>query len=64
MWSHMQTGAIPSRPLILVGPGWRSVIEQFLVVLGGYVPETSRKLLDFAGDVDMAFAKLSEKFEH
>ena len=61
MWSHMQTGAISSRPLILVGPGWRSVILQFLAVLGDYVPESSRKLLDFAEDVDIAVAKLSEK---
>lgn len=61
MWSHMQTGAIPSRPLILIGPGWSSVIERFLAVLGDYVPEKSRKLLDFAENVDIAFAKLSEK---
>ena len=61
MWSHMQTGAISPRPLILIGPGWKSVIETFFAVLDGYVPEQSRKLLDFAEDVDAAFAKLNAK---
>lgn len=63
MWSHMQTGAIYPRPLILIGPGWKSVIETFFAVLDGYVAEKSRKLLDFAEDVDAAFAKLNARMD-
>jgi uncharacterized protein (TIGR00730 family) len=60
MWSHLQTGAIPVRPLILVGPEWRATIEGFFAELGMYIPEKYRKLLTFVPDVDQAFAELQE----
>jgi uncharacterized protein (TIGR00730 family) len=58
MWSHLQTGIISPRPLILVGAGWQRVLEQFFESMGSFVPHPHRKLLAFAKDVDQAFAML------
>jgi uncharacterized protein (TIGR00730 family) len=58
MWSHLQTGIIPPRPLILVGAGWRQVLDQFFASLGAFVPDPYRKLLSFAENADQAFAML------
>lgn len=58
MWSHLQTGGITPRPLILVGAGWREVMEQFFKSFGRFVPEKYRRILSFAEDVDQAFAML------
>lgn len=58
MWSHLQTGIISPRPLILVGAGWQQVLEQFFESLGSYIPHPHRKILSFAKDVDQAFAML------
>jgi uncharacterized protein (TIGR00730 family) len=58
MWSHLQTGIIPPRPLILVGAGWHQVLEQFFKSLGAFVPHRYRKILSFAENADQAFAML------
>ena len=55
MWSHLQTGAITRRPLILVGSEWRMTLEAFFTELGAYVPEKYRQLLIFAQDVEQAY---------
>lgn len=60
MWSDLQTGAIARRPLILVGSGWQSVIEQFYAALGEYVGEQYRDLLSFVEDVEEAVHALAE----
>jgi uncharacterized protein (TIGR00730 family) len=57
-WSHLQTGAIAPRPLILVGPGWKSVMDTFLATFTGYVPEQHRRWLSFAPDVSNAVRML------
>jgi len=53
-WSSLQTGAISSRPLILIGPGWQAVIEQFNHVFRSYVAERHRRLLTLAPSVEAA----------
>jgi hypothetical protein len=58
MWSNLQTGVITPRRLILVGPGWRSVIDQFVTIFGGYVLPQHRQLITFAPDVESAVAFL------
>lgn len=55
MWSQLQTGGISRRQLILIGPGWKGVIEQFFVVFSAYVREAHRDLLTFAPDVAAAY---------
>jgi hypothetical protein len=54
MWTQLLIGAIPSRPLILVGSGWQATMDQFYRSFDGYVPERQRKWLSFADDVEEA----------
>lgn len=60
MWSHMHTGAIPKRPLILVGPGWSKLIAMFFVEFDAFVPDEARKLVYFADDAEAAFDLLTQ----
>ncbi|MBW8009904.1 MAG: LOG family protein [Chloroflexi bacterium] len=58
MWNHMQTESIPTRPLILIGEGWRQTIQLFLLSLDEYTSAEHRKLLSYAPDVETAFSQL------
>ena len=58
MWNQIQTQAIPSRPLILIGEGWKEMFEGWFAINGAYVPPDHRRLLSFAPDVDTAFKHL------
>jgi uncharacterized protein (TIGR00725 family) len=59
MWSHLLTGAIKPRKLILVGPGWKALIETMYATMGEYTPQEQRKWLLFAPDGEQAFELLS-----
>jgi predicted Rossmann-fold nucleotide-binding protein len=65
MWSQLQTGGIPGRRLILIGPEWKAVMEHFLSAFKAYVPEPYPDLLAFAPEVDTAYRMLeaSEDFD-
>ena len=54
MWSNLQTGVIAPRPLILVGPGWKALMNQFVTVFDGYVQPQHYQQLFFAPDVEAA----------
>jgi hypothetical protein len=54
LWSHLQTGAIPPRRLILVGEGWKTVFETFWNTFDRQVAPKYRGLLTFAVDVEQA----------
>lgn len=58
MWSQLQTGAIKPRRLILIGPGWQVLVNQFYDEFDVYIPEPHRRLIAFASDVDAAFQML------
>jgi uncharacterized protein (TIGR00730 family) len=49
-WNQLLTDAIPPRPLILIGPDWRTVFDTFYQQLGDYVPADQRTWLHFAAD--------------
>jgi uncharacterized protein (TIGR00730 family) len=53
-WNLMIVASIPPKPLILTGPGWRSVIESFCNSFDIYVPQNQRVLLQFAPDIRTA----------
>lgn len=53
-WNHLLIGALPPRPLVLVGAGWRQVMATLFSVLGDYIPEPQRRWLIYAEDVDQA----------
>ncbi len=59
-WNLMIVNAMPHKPLILIGEGWKSVIESFYRSLDGYIPQHQRDLLHFATDVQVAAKILSD----
>lgn len=58
MWSHLQTKAISPRPLILVGSGWKSMLETFFNEFKPYISVEYRSLLTFVPTVDKVLEKL------
>jgi hypothetical protein len=61
MWNHMQTQAIPTRPLVLIGPGWQETIGTFWRVFDGHVPIQHRSLLTFAEDIEEAISFINHR---
>ena len=59
-WNLLLTAILPPRPLILIGPGWRTTIEQFLAEQGEFIPEAQRQWISFAPDTDSAVQQLQE----
>ena len=55
MWNLMQTAAIPTRPLALVGEGWADVIDSLFQGQADYIPEAHRTQISLAPDVETAF---------
>jgi uncharacterized protein (TIGR00730 family) len=58
MWNLMVVESIHRRPLILIGSGWQSVLDQVFTQLDGYTPTHQRELLSFAKDIHTAIEKL------
>ncbi len=57
-WNRVLIRAIPPRPLILIGAGWRQTFHTFFSTLDEYVHPEHRSLLSFASDPAAAAAKL------
>ena len=60
MWSHLQTGVITYRPLILVGAGWQQTMRTFISSFERYIPEKYRQLIQFAADINTAVAIIDQ----
>lgn len=60
MWSQMQTGVVPQKPLILVGAGWQKVFEQLYTTMDAYIPAQHRDLLAFAPTIEDAIVQLKQ----
>lgn len=58
MWNLMVVDSLPRRPLILVGQGWKSTLDQFFTSFENYMPMRQRDDLMFAEDVQRAVEKL------
>ncbi len=59
-WNLLITHILPPRPLILIGPGWQSVIRKLLSEQGEFIPESQRRWVSFAPNVDTAFQHLQQ----
>jgi uncharacterized protein (TIGR00730 family) len=59
-WNHLVIQAIPPRPLILIGPGWRETFDTFFRVMDRYIPAPQRRWLLFAEDAASAVQLLSQ----
>ncbi len=60
MWNLMIIGSQHRRPLILIGSGWQSVIDQVYATMDSYVSASQRELVQFAAD-NQAAVKMLEK---
>jgi uncharacterized protein (TIGR00725 family) len=58
MWNRLIIKAIAARPLILIGPAWRSVIASFLDQQGQYLTERDRQWLSFTNSIEEAVEKI------
>jgi uncharacterized protein (TIGR00730 family) len=47
-WNLIIIGAIPKKPLILLGEEWHNVIDSFFQAQGNYIPLNQRPYLQFA----------------
>jgi len=61
MWNRLIIKAIPPRPLILIGTGWKTTLQSFLDEQGQYVVEADRRWLAFVDTPEEAAAKLHRK---
>ena len=59
-WNLMVVASIPSKPLILTGAGWKSVMESFYNSFEAYIPPNQRALLQFAADIQSAVNMLEK----
>ncbi|PKO12336.1 MAG: DNA-binding protein [Chloroflexi bacterium HGW-Chloroflexi-10] len=58
MWNKIQIQAIPVMPIILIGTGWKKVMETLFAEQGEYIAETYKKWILFAETIDETFALL------
>jgi len=58
MWNLMIVESLHRRPLILIGNGWQSVLDQVFTQLDTYTPAHQRELLTFAKDIHTAISLL------
>ena len=57
-WNLMIVDAMPGKPLILVGPGWQAVIEEFTARFQVYIGAQALRMLGHAADVVQAVEML------
>ncbi len=60
MWNLMAVESLPRKPLILVGGGWQSTLDQFFNSFESYMPFRQRDSLSFAEDVHVAVELLNQ----
>lgn len=60
-WNLMIVRSRDPIPLILLGEGWRRVLEGFLQVFGEYTPDGQRRFLLFAPDEQAAVGMLEAR---
>jgi uncharacterized protein (TIGR00730 family) len=57
-WNLMIVESMHRRPLILIGDGWQTVLDQVLRSFEGYISETQTELLQYAPNVQSAVTML------
>jgi len=62
MWTHLLTGAISPRPLILIGEEWKETFNQFYNWFDVYIPMNQRDYVVFSANINEAFKLLNVKF--
>ena len=60
LWNRMIIDAVPHKPLILSGDGWKSAFEALFSAQDSYLGEPQRRLLAFVPSVEAAVASLPQ----
>ena len=60
LWSHLQTAVLSPRKLIVIGDGWKTVLETFWKTFDGQIAPKYRSLVTFVPDVEQAVRFLAE----
>jgi uncharacterized protein (TIGR00730 family) len=58
LWNQVLVHAIPAKPMILVGDGWKHTFESLLESQGSYIAAHDRGMITYAPDVDAAVKML------
>lgn len=59
MWNNMYIDAMPVRPLVLIGEGWRAVVDAFIQSLSPYIPHKCQQMVTLVTDMAAAVAALN-----
>ena len=60
MWNKIQIQAIPEKPIILMGSGWKKVMQTLFLEQNEYISETYKQWLYFTESVEEAILLLPE----
>jgi uncharacterized protein (TIGR00725 family) len=60
-WNLLLTEEIPPKPLILIGPGWRTTFETFIQTFDAYIPASQRQWLGFVNNVETAVKRIENR---
>jgi uncharacterized protein (TIGR00730 family) len=63
-WNHLVIHAIPPRPLVLIGEGWRDTLAQFIRAQDAHLSVEEVNLLSFVPDVESAVQEVFEMSHH
>lgn len=63
LWNGLIVESFPEKPLVLVGNGWKSVIENLYNQLGDYVHQKDRNWLKYADDETEAMKIVQSYFK-
>lgn len=55
MWNLMIIDVVPSKPLVLIGNGWKQTMATYRKELGSYAPDHDWERMTFKADVDSAY---------
>ncbi len=63
MWNKIIIDALPKKPLVLFGKGWRTIFSKFLNEFGSYVSIKDRELITYIEDIPalLEFMRLNSK---
>ncbi len=59
-WNLMIVDSMPRKTLILIGPGWRSVMDRFFEEFHTNIPISQREYVSFAPDISTAVEMLNQ----
>lgn len=59
-WNLLIVGVLTPRPLVLIGPGWETVIQAIFHEQAASIPQVQQKWVSFTPDVNSAVRRLQE----